>query len=260
MASYLNSILNIATQFAITIVNGFVYQPLTQLKLGSIFTDMQIPINFVNQAGKWLTGQAYGSSSILAKPNFQEGQPYKPADTTPPRAFPVFQPNGYQVPLGVNPASMYSFSAEGLRLLKSFEMLSQRPYIANGQRYIAYGKVMSENDKTTYVSRDQADAMLNSAIGTVVSLVKGAISVPITQGQFDALVDFAFTVDANKFKNSTVVQKINGGDIPGAATAFAQWVYATQNGVVAAVPRLVARRTAFLGHLTAPVDPLPPAG
>jgi lysozyme len=257
MASFVNSMIDIVNGFAITIVNGFMYQPVTKLKTGSVFTDTEIPISYTDQSGQAFSGDAYSSDSVLATPSFNQSQPYMPGDTTPPRVYPTTQPDGYQVPLGVNAVGIYSFSAEGLRQLKAFEGLSQRTYTLSGQKYIGYGHLLPDSSTTTYVSRDEADSLLAGDVAAAVSLVKSVINVQLTQGQFDALVDFAFTISPEKFKNSSVVQKINSGDIPGAATVLAQWVYATQNGIVAKVPQLVSRRIVEVQWLTAPIDPTP---
>ncbi len=52
----------------------------------------------------------------------------------------------------------------------------------------------------------------------------------VTQGEFDALVAFAFNVGVGKFKKSTLLRKFVGGDIPGAAAEFPKWCHS--NGKV----------------------------
>lgn len=255
--SLLSSILKLVTQFTLQIVNGFTYEPVTKLKTGSIFTDMQIAIDYVDPDGKYHLGQSYGSSSIAASPSFQAAPDYRPGDTTPPKAFPTYQSNGYAVPLGMNEASKYRFSAEGLRSLKAFEGLHHRAYFLDGEPHIGYGSKVKSYDPSQYVSQDQADQMLQGDVSAAESLVKGAISGKISQGQFDALVDFAFSIPSQMFTGSKVVQEVSSGNIPGAATALAQWVYVKQNGVVVKSAHLVARRTAEIKWMTSPVDPTP---
>jgi lysozyme len=255
--SLLSSILKLVTQFTLQIVNGFIYEPVTKLKTGSVFTDMQVAIDYVNQEGKYFLGRAYGSASIAASPSFEQAPEYRPADTTPPKAFPTYQPSGYQVPLGMNDVGQYHFSAEAMRTLKAFEGLHQRAYFLDGEPHIGYGRKIKSYDASLYVSRDEADQMVQADVSAAESLVKGAVSGKLSQGQFDALVDFAYSVPAQLFKASKVVQEVSSGNIPGAATALAQYVYVKQNGVVVKSPHLVARRTAEVKWLTAPVDPTP---
>jgi lysozyme len=258
--SFLGSLVNIVSSFALQVTNGFIQVPITKLRTGTIFTEMQTAINFVDQAGKYQLGQGFGSNSVLSRPSFQESPDYRPQETVPPRAFPTAQTNGYTVPLGMNDASMYRMSAEAIRVLKMFEGLHQRPYKINGKTYIGYGHQLSDNSTTAYVSETEADSMLFADISAAERAVKGALSGQTTQGIFDGLCDFAFTVSGSKFKGSTVVQKVNSGDIAGACTDLAQWCYSSQNGVVAKIPHLAARRTHNVHWMTMPIDPLPPPG
>lgn len=53
--------------------------------------------------------------------------------------------------------------------------------------------------------------------------VNDAVTIDLDQYQFDALVSFAFNVGETAFKNSTLVRKLNAGDIDGAAGQFDRW-------------------------------------
>jgi lysozyme len=57
----------------------------------------------------------------------------------------------------------------------------------------------------------------------------------LTQDQFDALVSFIFNVGVNAFIHSTLLRKLNQGDMEGAAREFDRWhippeVTARRNG------------------------------
>ena len=58
------------------------------------------------------------------------------------------------------------------------------------------------------------------------SAVNGAVTMLINQNQFDALVSLAYNIGTNAFKNSTLVKKLNAGDIRGAAAQFGVWIRA----------------------------------
>jgi lysozyme len=255
--SFLSSLLSVFSVFTVSISNGFSYLPLTKIRSGAVFPDMKFAVNFPNEDGKFFLGQEYSSSNPLTPGSYQEQPTYQPGLTTPPTSFPTSQPNGYNVPLGMNEVSMYSASAECERHIKNYEGLRQRPYFVNGQKFIGYGHRLSKNDTTTYISRDQADTYLQSDIQAAVGTVKSAISAKLTQTQFDALVDFAFTMDASTFKSSNVVQKVNGGDIAGACTALMQWCYGEQNGVMARFEHLTSRRTGNVRWMSMSADPQP---
>lgn len=53
----------------------------------------------------------------------------------------------------------------------------------------------------------------------VVRLVK----VPVTQNQYDALVDFVFNAGEGNLASSTLLRKFNAGDCHGAAAEFPRW-------------------------------------
>ena len=73
-----------------------------------------------------------------------------------------------------------------------------------------------------------------------MTCVNRAVNVPITQNQFDALVDFCFNCGRGSLLQSTLLRKVNIGDFAGAAAQFALWDHA--GGEV--VEGLVKRRTA----------------
>jgi lysozyme len=256
--SFLSSLLKIFTSFTINILDGFQYLPVTKINQGSIFSQMLNAVNYVDQTGKFFLGQPFSSTSSLSSPSFTPAPTYTPGGTTPPVSFPTAQQNGYVVPMGTNPVNMYHLSSEGLRHLKYFEGLHQRPYVINNQKYIGYGHMLSSSDTTTYVSQDQADSFLAADVLAAEGTVKSAIMVKVSQGQFDALVDFAYTVSTSAFKSSDVVSSINGGDVAGACTNLMNWCYGMQNGIVAQFAHLIARRTFNVHWVTRPVDVQPP--
>jgi len=62
--------------------------------------------------------------------------------------------------------------------------------------------------------------------------------VPLTQGQFDALVSFSFNVGLGSLQRSTLRMKTNRGDKLGAAEEFSKWT----KGGGKVLPGLVKRR------------------
>lgn len=70
---------------------------------------------------------------------------------------------------------------------------------------------------------EQADAALMSDLVKFEAAANAAIHVPISQNAFDACVSLAFNIGIAGFVNSTVVRKINAGDMHGAADAILLW-------------------------------------
>jgi len=69
------------------------------------------------------------------------------------------------------------------------------------------------------------------------------------QGQFDALVSFAFNVGLGNLQRSSIRMRYNRGDIEGAADAFLMWTKAAGRVLPGLVKRRQDERAMFLAHL-----------
>ena len=68
------------------------------------------------------------------------------------------------------------------------------------------------------------------------------------QGQFDALVSFAFNVGLGNLQRSSIRMRYNRGDIEGAADAFLMWTKAAGRVLPGLVKRRQDERAMFLAH------------
>jgi lysozyme len=73
------------------------------------------------------------------------------------------------------------------------------------------------------ITAAQSDEILTRDLANVEAAVNSAVKVPVSQGQFDALVSLAFNIGNSGFKKSTLVKRLNTGDVAGAAEAFMMW-------------------------------------
>jgi lysozyme len=89
------------------------------------------------------------------------------------------------------------------------------------------------------LSSEEIDDILRKDLARFEAGVLRLIKVPMTQGQFDALVSFSFNVGLGNLQNSTLRMKVNREDYEGAAEQFLVWTKA--GGKV--LPGLVKRRT-----------------
>ena len=105
-----------------------------------------------------------------------------------------------------------------IRKLKEFEGLRLEAYQdAAGVWTIGYGHRISEDWATDLLMRD-----LQRFIEAVDEL-----NVARTQGQFDALVSFAFNLGIGRLKSSTLLKVIReGGSRAQIRREFKRWVYA----------------------------------
>jgi lysozyme len=91
----------------------------------------------------------------------------------------------------------------------------------------------------------QADAQLLKDIQRATDSVNRSVWVPITQGEFDALVDFTFNVGCAAFQKSTMLKMINAGAYQAAAKEFEKWDYAGGQQIAGLLRRRKAEETVF---------------
>ena len=82
----------------------------------------------------------------------------------------------------------------------------------------------AEDDRT--FSAEEVDGILRSDLSRFEQGVSKYISVPLTQGMFDALVSFSFNVGLGTLQRSTLRAKLNRGDKEGAAEELMKYCMA----------------------------------
>ena len=91
---------------------------------------------------------------------------------------------------------------------------------------IGVGHLIKDSEKdliNATLTDDQVKELLKSDLKWCSEAVESSVKVPLTQKQFDALYSLCFNIGASAFKNSTVVKRINAGDLKGAADAIEMW-------------------------------------
>ena len=76
---------------------------------------------------------------------------------------------------------------------------------------------------TATLSDEQVKDLLKSDLKWCSEAVEGAVRVPLSQNQFDALYSLCFNIGETNFRKSTVLRKLNAGDYQGAADAILMW-------------------------------------
>jgi GH24 family phage-related lysozyme (muramidase) len=174
------------------------------------------------------------------------------------------------------PAPLRDVPDEGIELIKSFEGIPDGdPSTVNIDAYIdpvgiwtiGWGHAIpfkgdflrgAENKATARalypggITKAQAEALLRGDLVDTAAAVASLVKVDIDDGQFGALVAFAFNVGIGALGKSTLLRLLNGGDTAGAADQFLAWDKGRVNGVLQSLPGLTRRRTAeralFLGQ------------
>ena len=139
---------------------------------------------------------------------------------------------------GGSAAASLSLSAQGLDLVKRFEGLRLGAYQdAAGVWTIGYGHTGNVRPGQR-IAEAQAEQLLRKDVSWAEEAVRKNVDVPLSQGQFDALVSFTFNLGAGALQRSTLLRKLNAGDHAGAQAEFGRFVHA--GGHV--LPGLVRRR------------------
>jgi lysozyme len=128
-------------------------------------------------------------------------------------------------------------SQKGLELIKSFEGLSLVPYVcAGGINTIGYGNTYYTNGKRVLLSDQkitiqEAEDLIKHSLSTYEKAVDSFCRDDISQGNFDALVSFAYNLGTGALQKSTLIKKVNANpkDVT-IADEFLKWNKA--NGTV----------------------------
>ena len=102
------------------------------------------------------------------------------------------------------------------------------------------------------ITREQAEALLRADLIPRAASVSSLLKVATTDGQFGALIGLVFNIGAANLAASTLLRKLNAGDVQAAADQFLAWDKARVNGVLQPLAGLTRRRRAeramFLGQ------------
>jgi lysozyme len=144
-------------------------------------------------------------------------------------------------------------SANGLNLLEQWEGFKLKVYKDSaGLPTIGVGHLLTKSELTSGkivikgvtikyaggLTNQQVIDLLAQDVAPVGQVVTKAVTVPLTQNQFDALVSFAFNVGNAAFTGSTLLKVLNQKQYKEVPTQLLRW---TRSGGKV-VPGLVNRR------------------
>jgi lysozyme len=95
------------------------------------------------------------------------------------------------------------------------------------------------------ITQDEADALLEADLEACYPCIAEHVTVPLTQGQFDALCSFVFNLGCGALKGSTLLNLLNKGDYDGAAQQFGRWVNAGGQKLAGLVTRRAGEAAMF---------------
>jgi lysozyme len=116
-------------------------------------------------------------------------------------------------------------SDAGLDLVKRSEGFRSHTYLdVNGFPTIGYGhRILPSESFPGPIAETQANNLLASDLRVAEQDVVRLVKVPLTQGQFDALVDFCFNLGGGRLACSTLLKVLNGGRYQDAVEQLLRW-------------------------------------
>lgn len=104
-----------------------------------------------------------------------------------------------------------SISPAGLDLIKKYEGFRSHVYLdVGGFSTIGYGHRLLPGERfPDGITEAQATTLLLEDVRTAENAVKRLVTVPLTQGQFDALVDFTYQFGQGRLAESTLLATLN---------------------------------------------------
>jgi lysozyme len=125
---------------------------------------------------------------------------------------------------------MRSITRQGLELIKRFEGFEPEIYLdAAGLPTIGYGHLLRPGEAEMFaggISYEAATALLIKDVQSAERAVLRLIRVPLTDGQFDALVSFTFNLGSGALQRSTLRRKVNRAEHKEVPVQLMRWVWA----------------------------------
>lgn len=155
-----------------------------------------------------------------------------------------------------------NISPAGIAFIKANETcsLTRYPDPPGSETFsIGWGHFLGSNSTLETITQEQADYLLESDLRVFVGCINARVNAPITQPQFDALVDFAYNEGTGAVANSTWLLELNAGNYGAAADALLLWNKDKQHGVLVDDPALLARRKRERAMFLSELPPEPAA-
>jgi lysozyme len=118
-----------------------------------------------------------------------------------------------------------NISNEGLQLIKVSEGFRANTYLdVAGFPTIGYGhRLLHPESYPNGVTEEEATALLLQDVQGAEQAVSRLVKVALTQGQFDALVDFTFNLGSGRLAGSTLLADLNAGRYADAREQLMLW-------------------------------------
>jgi lysozyme len=138
------------------------------------------------------------------------------------------------------------YSKSGLALTESFESCRLTSYQdVRGVWTIGWGSTGPSIGPNLTWTQDQCDSQLVLDLTKAEHAVNTLVTVPLTQGQYDSLVDFCYNCGIGAFSGSTMLKLLNAGQYDDAANEFQKWSHASGKVVAGLLRRRLSEQEEF---------------
>lgn len=195
-----------------------------------------------------LTGKATAEKPKAPEPPAPPVQPTPPPPPAPPPPLQKEEPKSVAMSTGVT-------SQTGIDLIKQFEGCELTAYPDPGTGgdpwTIGYGHTGPDVVPGLTITEEEAERLLKADLKKFEKGVSDLLKVKVGQGQFDALVSFAYNCGLNNLKTSTLLKFCNAGDHRGAANQFPRWNKAAGKVMPGLTKRREAEKKLYLESMIA---------
>lgn len=111
-------------------------------------------------------------------------------------------------------------------LVQWHEGIRHKPYKDGGDVLtVCYGHTGKEVVPGKHYPDQECQALLEKDLKAAMAVVETQVTVPLTEMQKAALASFVYNIGSGAFARSTLLKKLNAGDMAGACNEMRRWKY-----------------------------------
>ncbi len=153
--------------------------------------------------------------------------------------------------LGLGAAATIAVAAIATPLIGTWEGLETKPYHdIGGVLTVCYGETQGVEDRI--YTRQQCEHMLQERTKEFHAEVMNKVEVDLPITMQAAVTSFAYNVGIGAFSKSTLLKKINRGDLYSACQELDRWVYVGRTYVRGLANRRAAEKRLCVAELSVP--------
>lgn len=136
---------------------------------------------------------------------------------------------------------------QGIELIKRFEAFKSKVYACPaGRQTIGYGHTGPDVTLESRVTKEEAEALLLKDIEAIEAILNLLIKTELNTNQFSACVSLTYNIGIKAFQRSTLLKKLNQGELQSASDEFLKWDQSNGKRLRGLTLRRMAERSLFL--------------